>query len=180
MSVDSMRDYNWPGPFRPYDHQLETAKFIVNNPRGFVLNEMGTGKSASLLWAADYLMSRGEVNKLLIIAPLSTLTRVWQDEAFRLLMHRRVVVLKGPAERRRKMYDWNWDIAVINFDGVQVIQDLLIRDTRSGVIDMVAIDEASAYRNSKTKRFAVAKSITDHVPRPVSYTHLTLPTIYSV
>lgn len=51
--------YNWPRPARfaeVFPHQIETAEFLTLNPRCFVLNEMGTSKTASALWAVDYLM----------------------------------------------------------------------------------------------------------------------------
>ena len=48
--------YNWPGQHIPYSHQKDTAAFLTLNQRGLVLNEIGTGKTQSALWAADYLI----------------------------------------------------------------------------------------------------------------------------
>ena len=50
------RDYKWPGLYKPMDHQKETANFLTLNKRAFCFNEQGTGKTASAIWAADYLM----------------------------------------------------------------------------------------------------------------------------
>ena len=176
MSQDIMRNYNWPGPFTPYEHQKVTSEFIIENFRCFILNEMGTGKSASLLWSADYLMEQDKLDRLLIVAPLSTLTRVWRDEAFRLLMHRNIVVLHGTAERRRKLYDQpHWDIAIINFDGVGILADQIEADIASGKIGMVAVDEASIYRNSQTKRYKKFQKTIAKVPRMVLMTGTPCP-----
>src|SRR5512134_2562360 len=54
-----MHYYDWPGPFQPYEHQKQTAAFLTLHNRGLVLNEIGTGKTQSALWAADYLMRVG-------------------------------------------------------------------------------------------------------------------------
>ena len=74
--------YKWAGRFEPYYHQKMTAAFLTMNRRALVLNEIGTGKTQSALWAADYLISIGAIKKVLIISPLSTLERVWGDSIF--------------------------------------------------------------------------------------------------
>lgn len=142
--------YNWPGIYKPLAHQIDTAAFIVSHQRGFVLNEMGTMKTASALWAADYLMLSQATERVLIVAPLSTLERVWHQEAFRLLTHRRIVVLHGTAARRQEMFDAPWDIGIINFDGLRILHTQIKADPR---IRLVIVDEAAAYRNAQAQRY---------------------------
>ena len=62
--------YNWPGQFTPFDHQKETAAFLTLNHSGLVLNEIGTGKTQSALWAADYLIKTKNIKKVLILSLL--------------------------------------------------------------------------------------------------------------
>ena len=171
-----LETYNWPGPFTPFRHQPITSQFIVDNPRCFVLNEMGLGKSASALWSVDYLMLRGDVRRVLVVSPLSTLNRVWVDEAFKLLMRRQTAVFYGTAEKRRMLYaSGAWEIGIVNFDGVQILHDLILHDVRAGRLDMVIIDEASAYRNVRIQRWKLMKSLADHVPRFVLMTGTPCP-----
>jgi SNF2 family DNA or RNA helicase len=142
--------YDWPGRYKPFAHQIDTSEFLTLNPRGFVLNEMGTSKTASALWAADYLMQIDKVHKVLVVAPLSTLERVWMDEIFSFIMHRRAVVLHGTAERRRELLASGADFYIINYEGVEIVgQDIARRKD----IDLVIIDEAAAYRNGMTERY---------------------------
>ena len=61
-----MGQYNWPGLYKPFDHQKTTASFLTLNPRAFCLNEQGTGKTGSVIWAADYLMKVGRIKLSLI------------------------------------------------------------------------------------------------------------------
>jgi len=70
-----LQDYDWPRPFgfTPFDHQKQTAEFLINNRKSFCFNEQGTGKTASVIWAVDYLMSKGIVNRVLIVCPLSVM-----------------------------------------------------------------------------------------------------------
>ena len=45
--------YDWPGLYKPFDHQRTTAEFLSINMRAFCFNEAGTGKTSSVVWAAD-------------------------------------------------------------------------------------------------------------------------------
>ena len=51
-----LRNYTFPGFYKPFRHQLLTSSFLSLNQRCFCFNETGTGKTSSVVWAADYLM----------------------------------------------------------------------------------------------------------------------------
>lgn len=144
--------YDWPGRYKPYEHQRKTAEFLTIHKRALVLNEIGTGKSISALWAADYLMRQGAVKKCLIISPLSTLERVWGDAIFTELIHRKSVTLHGTAERRTKLLNTDVDFYIINHDGFPIIADQTV-----GKFDLIIVDEAAVLRNPSTKRFKAFK-----------------------
>jgi len=142
--------YNWPGQFTPFDHQKETAAFLTLNHSGLVLNEIGTGKTQSALWAADYLIKTKNVKKVLILSPLSTLERVWADAIFTGFVHRKFVVLHGTAEKRLKLLRTEADFYIINHDGFAIIKDKC-----HGMFDLVIVDEAAVLRNPSTQRFKI-------------------------
>lgn len=151
--------YHWPRPAKftkVFDHQIATAEFLTLHNRAFVLNEMGTSKTASSLWAADYLMDKGFVNKCIIVSPLSTLELVWLDEIFQVLMHRSAVVLHGSREKRFELLDTDADFYIINHDGLKIIGDEL--KTRKD-INLMIVDEAAAYRNGQTARYKILQNI---------------------
>ena len=162
--------YRWPRERtfipQPFKHQSATAGFMTANPHGFVLNDIGTGKTLSAAWAADYLMETGAARRALIIAPLSTLERVWGDALFIHFPHRTFSVLHGSAERRRKLLAQERDFYVINHDGVGVLKKELL--TRPD-IDIVIIDEIAVYRNKGTEKWKVVESFlypSKGVPKP--------------
>lgn len=140
--------YDWPGTFTPYDHQRKTAAFLTLHPRCLVLNQIGTGKTQSALWAADYMMKAGLVKKVLIMSPLSTLERVWGDSVFMQFPHRKHVVLYGTAAKRKKLLHTDADFYIINHDGFSIISE-----EAKGMFDLVIIDEAAVLRNPSTNRF---------------------------
>lgn len=150
--------YDWPGKHKPFEMQRAMAEFATLHRRGYILSEMGTGKSLSVLWAVDYLRSIGEMQKALIIAPLSTLDEVWEKEIFYSFPYLTVSILHGAAERRRRLLKQNADIYIINHDGVRVIQkELMVRKD----IDCVIIDELAVYRNYRARTKATPDSASD-------------------
>lgn len=150
-------DYDWPGRFTPYEHQVTTSNFLVGHKRAFCLNGLGSGKTNSILWALDYLMKQGLVRKALIISPLSTLERVWGDALFTDLYHRKYAVLHGTADRRLKLFrDTKFDFYVINPDGLGIIfEDLKRRKD----IDAIVIDEATSMKNTKATRWKMVDAV---------------------
>jgi len=152
--------YHWPGRFTPYLHQREQAGFLTLHRRAFCLSEIGVGKTLSALWAADYAMSEGLLQRALILAPLSTLERVWADEIFINLPHRNFVVLHGTAAKRKKLLARPHDFYIINHDGFEIIADEL---QKRKDIQLIILDECGVYRNGQTGRFkALRGSIKPH------------------
>ena len=148
--------YTWPGRFTPYKHQVVTAEFLALNRRAFCNNGLGTGKTLSTLWAADYLMSIGAVQKCLILSPLSTLECVWAKEIFINFPRRRSATLHGSRQKRLTLLNENVDFYIINHDGVgTIIEELKQRRD----IDLIIVDELAVMRNAKTERFKVIKSL---------------------
>lgn len=143
--------YKYPlaeGRHEPFAHQKVTSEFLTLHKRCAVLNAPRTGKTLSCLWSADYLMAAGLIRKVLIVSPLSTLERVWGDAIFLTFFHRRMVVLYGSAERRKRLLKQPADFYIVNHDGFGIIKDELPDD-----IDLVIYDEAAVLRNPATRRF---------------------------
>jgi len=138
------------GRYDPFAAQIETANFLSMNNRCFVLNSMGTGKTVSSLWAYDYMRSRKQVNKVLIICPLSTMERTWADEIFKTFPHLDSAVIYGSRQRRLKLLQQDAHIYIINIDGIKTIKDALA--TRDD-IDLVIVDEVAMFRNASTARW---------------------------
>ncbi len=144
--------YLWPGRFQPYEHQIEMAEFWTLNKRGFNLSDPGTMKTNSALWAADYLMKLGEIKKVLICAPLSTLETVWLQDIFDTLMHRRAVVVHGSRDQRKKALSGSFDFYILNHDGVKIAEiNKIIRSDKD--ISVVIIDEGDEFRNAQSEKY---------------------------
>jgi SNF2 family DNA or RNA helicase len=141
-------DYQWPGKYTPFTHQRPMADFHIRNIKNLNLSEMGVGKSFATLWAADYLMILGEVRRVLILAPLSILETIWQQDIFDVLMHRSCVVTHGDREHRLNTLSMDVDFYIANHDMI-AHQEVakLVRKRKD--IDLIILDEAHLFRNSR-------------------------------
>lgn len=148
--------YNWPGRYTPFMHQRTTAAFLTLNKRAFVLNDIGTGKTLSAYWAFDFLRRVDRLKKCLVVAPLSTLERVHAETIFQNFPHLRFCVLYGTAARRKQLLEADFDIYIINHDGLRIVAPELRRHPE---IDLVLVDELAAYRNAQTDKWKVLKSV---------------------
>ena len=153
-----LRDYNWPGLFAPMAHQKDTASFLTVNQRAFCFNEQGTGKTASSIWASDYLLTQGIIKRVLIICPLSIMQSAWQADLFKFAVHRNVDIAYGDRSKRKAIINGVAEYVIINFDGLDIVKD----EIKNGGFDLVIVDEANAYKNHRTKRFKALKEVTSH------------------
>jgi SNF2 family DNA or RNA helicase len=149
------RDYNWPGQYKPFAHQKETAAFLTLRKRAFCFNEQGTGKTAAVIWAADYLMKLGAIRRVLIICPLSIMKSAWQQDLFKFAVHRSCDIAYGKRDQRVKVIQAGAEFVVVNFDGLEIIKD----EVANGGFDLIVVDEASAYKNIQTNRWKTLKSL---------------------
>jgi SNF2 family DNA or RNA helicase len=161
MSVKNsiLTDYNWPGKHKPFAHQKQTSEFLTLNRKAFCFNEQGTGKTASVIWATDYLMSLGIIKRVLVICPLSIMKSAWQQDLFKFAIHRTCDIAYGEAKQRRKIINAGAEFVIINFDGVEIVKE----DIMNGGFDLVVVDEASAYKNVQTTRWKTLRDVATKV-----------------
>lgn len=159
-----LHHYSWPRGhhYDPFHAQRMTSQFLTLNPKAFVLNDMGTGKTLAALWAYDYLKSIGVAVKLLVLSPLSTLERTWGDEVFKHFPHLSFCVMHGDkAKRLRLLADDSYDVYIINHHGIRVIEkELLVRG-----FDTLVVDEGAIFRNASTELWKSLYRIAQTFPR---------------
>ncbi len=147
--------YAWTGRHIPFDHQKKTAAFLTMNRKGFCFNEQGTGKTASAIWAADYLMKVGKIRRALVICPLSIMDSAWRNDLFTFAMHRTVDVAHGPKKKRAAIIEQGAEFVIINYDGVDIVSEQI----KDGGFDLIIIDEATHYKNAQAKRRKTLKKL---------------------
>jgi SNF2 family DNA or RNA helicase len=147
--------YGWPGRWKPMSHQRTTAAFLTKHRRAFCFSEQGTGKTASAIWAADFLMTQGKVRRALVVCPLSIMDSAWRNDLFSFAMHRTVDVAYGGAEKRKKIIANGAEFVIINYDGIEIVKDEIAK----GGFDLIIVDEATHYKTATTKRWKALHSL---------------------
>jgi SNF2 family DNA or RNA helicase len=148
--------YEWTGLYKPFDHQKETSSFLTLHRRAFCFNEQGTGKTSSVIWAADYLIKEKFINRVLVICPLSIMQSAWEADLFKFAMHRTCAIAHSYSkEKRIQAIQSDADFVIINYDGLEIIKD----EISNAKFDLIVVDEANAYKNVQTKRWKILASV---------------------
>ncbi len=150
------KDYRYPGAYKPFAHQKTTAEFLTLHKKSFCFSEAGVGKTGSAIWAADYLMLKGVIRRVLVICPLSIMQSAWQSELFKLVPGRSVGIAQGTADKRKRIVRGDYEFIVVNYDGVEIIGEEILKD---GTFDLVIVDEANALKTTTTKRWKTVNKI---------------------
>jgi len=135
-----------------FPHQIETLKFILRNPKCFIFDEIGTGKTLAVLETIDLLMYHNKISQVLVIAPLSVMRSTWVQHILRHYPNRSFTVLHANKEKRKKLIQEKTRIHIINPDGIKVVAEELIANK----YDMIVIDESTVFASHKSERTKVA------------------------
>lgn len=155
--------YNWPGRFKPFEHQIKTASFLTLNNRAYCLNSPGTGKTAACLWAADYLMTKKAVRRCLIVCPLSIMESAWMKDIMSFVIHRTAAIAHHTLmDRRREIIKGDYDFVIINYDGVEGCAKII---REAATFDLIILDEVNFVKNSTTRRWKAIKAVTNEDTR---------------
>lgn len=131
------------------------STYLVFRRNGCVFLSGNTGKTASVIWAADYLLTEGFVQRVLIVCPKSIMKAAWMDDLFKFAIHRTAAIAHGTKAARIAAINSEAEFVIINYDGLHVVQ----KEIQQGGFDLVVADEATALKTVTTRRWKTFKSI---------------------
>lgn len=132
------------------------------------------GKTVTTLTAIDDLLFLGEVNKVLVIAPLRVAEDTWSTEVDKWdhLKHLRISKVLGTPKQRVQAINRPADIYVTNRENVE----WLVREYfNNWTFDMVVIDELSSFKSPKANRFKALRKVRPYFSRIVGLTGTPAP-----
>lgn len=130
------------------EFQESAARFIWQKHRCQLNIDMGIGKTVITLNAIDFLIRIGDLQKVLIIAPLRVARNTWRDETqkWHHTKHLRVSPIVGdPAERKRALYA-DADIYTINYENLPWLVEEL---AGKWPFKMVVADESTKLKSHR-------------------------------
>jgi len=144
---------HYRGAKKPFDHQQRTVEALVSNPRFFIFNDIGTGKTACICWALDNLFTYALIRHAMIVAPLSTIHSVWDREWRSVNDSVPPTILRSPSREKRRAalrtaLNSERSLTIINHDALYTIAEC---DEMKN-LDIIVLDESALYRHPRTRR----------------------------
>lgn len=139
---------------KPFLHQIRAFNMGIQLPAAALLMEQGCGKTLTAIAVAGARFLRGEVKRLLVIAPTSVVP-VWPKEFEEHAdFPHDVKALEGPSTKRKKILttwsrnDNQLQVAVLNFEGSWRMDDAIYKWKP----DMIILDESQRIKTHNTKQ----------------------------
>lgn len=140
----------------PHDYQTRAIDWCIHHPRCGLFLPMGAGKTVITLSAVSKLKQKGDVNKILIIAPVRVARTTWpaEIEKWENTKHLTYTVVDGDAKKRTRALEQDSDIYIIGKEQVVWLCETV---GKSWPFDMVVVDELSTFKNPQAQRFKALK-----------------------
>ena len=153
--------------FNPHEYQEHAIRFVETHPIAAVLMDMGLGKTVIALTALLHLLERGDLYRILVIAPLRVAKYTWPQEIEKWdhLKGLRHSVAVGNAKERAKAFEQDADIYIINRENVPWMIENIPFD-----FDAIVIDELSSFKNHASKRHRALSKVRPDVKRVIGLT----------
>ncbi len=150
-------------PWTPKPYQQEALKFLLTHPYSGLFLDPGMGKTSTSLALVKLLLKANQINRILIIAPIRPMYKVWPDEIKKWsdFNHLSYTILHGD-DKDRRLNEIS-HIYLINPEGVKWFME-------SGGMqklrpDMLIIDESTKFKAYDTARFKLIKPVLPHFSR---------------
>lgn len=139
-----------------HDYQARAIGWCLNHQRCGLFLPMGAGKTVITLSAVSKLKQKGDVNKILIIAPVRVARTTWpaEIEKWEHTKHLTYTVVDGDAKKRTRALEQDSDIYIIGKEQVVWLCETV---GKSWPFDMVVVDELSTFKNHQAQRFKALK-----------------------
>jgi SNF2 family DNA or RNA helicase len=148
--------YRFPGLFTPYQAQKKTASFMAARKSLWCLNGMGSGKTAAALWAIDFLSTHDAYERVLILAPLSTIESIWEKELLSIVPNAQYVIAKSTKKKLTlRIAQGNLKYLIANHDKVMHWYDVM----KFYKPDLIVLDEASMFRSEDAQRYKALEAL---------------------
>jgi len=163
--------------YAPHPYQADAIRFVMATPRCALFLDMGLGKSVIALTAARNMIVRGEISRMLVIAPKRVAQDTWTDEATKWSHTTGLVFAKvlGTVSERIAALNTPAHVFLINRENVTW---LVKRFSKVWPFDMVVVDESSSFKDHGSQRFKALRKVCRQPARVVLLTGTPTPNNY--
>lgn len=140
----------------PHEYQRRAMKLLLTQGAGGLFLDPGLGKTSICLATFSILKSKEFAQKMLIVAPLRVIYKVWPDEIKKWadFANLTVAILHGDVK------EWNLDsdadVYLINPEGLLWLLDPA-KKRPLPKWDILCVDESTKFKDTTTRRFRLLK-----------------------
>lgn len=151
-------------------HQVRAVAWMYFQPKCMILDQVGTGKTASALGLLQLLRNHGDRRRAIVICPAANVYGTWATDGFQKFvpdMPYAVAASGIPTAKRSKIYqDPSWDVLLTNHEMFwRDIDQLADLD-----FNVVVFDEADVLRKKSNKAYKAMKKLCAKAERVVLMT----------
>ncbi len=118
-SLRELEEYDDESNADLFPHQKAGVQFLATAKRALLADEPGLGKTAQAIRALKKLEEQGEdVFPALVVCP-NTLKKNWKREFAKWYPDKTVQIIKGTATQRKKQFETEADVYVINWESLR-------------------------------------------------------------
>jgi len=143
-----IRQQNFEPKTKALEHQIEAIDYIAKTPTVALFDEQGLGKSKIIIDAMAQSMKAGDIEGVLVIAPMSLLY-IWEAEVAKhsFLLP---VVLKGSKREKKYRFLTGANFYITNYEAVVAEYERFRRFCKSRKVAIV-LDESARIKDPSTK-----------------------------
>ena len=138
----------------PKEYQERAMRLLLGQSSGGLFLDPGLGKTSVCLATFKILKQQGFAKKMLIVAPLRPMYKVWPDEIEKWAEFSDITytILHGPQKRANAQLDC--DVYIINPEGLLWLFEDPMQTLKW---DVLIVDESTKFKDSTTRRFKLLK-----------------------
>ena len=160
--------------FVPEDYQELGIQWIIDNPFCGLFYDPGLGKTATTLFAFDYLQREGLVDSMLVVATKRIALNVWPREVAKWQgLDMSIGSIMGDPSKRLKAMKFEADIYTTNYENLVWLADNWKHNNFGRC--MLVSDESTKLKHTNTKRFRAIRKHLGKFERRVILTGTPIP-----
>ena len=169
--------------WKPHSYQDRATEFCLSNPYALVLADPGMGKTSITLNVIKKLKERGEIDKVLIVAPLRPAYEAWPNEINKWKNFKDLTYTIIDSKNKSKAIKEDVDIYIVTTDLVKWLFNAeinpdkkrarpVLNSNRIGHLNfsMLVIDELSKFKNNTSMRTRVMYEVSSLFDKRIGLT----------
>ena len=145
-----------------WPYQRQDIAWMLAQRNGIIGSEVGTGKTALAIGAAQYLKKRADYwGGMVVLMPkmAGVLPKQWREEIRKFAPGLVVDQAMGGKTARYAAYNAAWDVLLVNYEAARNDTEAMARIFERNRPSILFCDEASAFRNGSSKTARLIRGI---------------------